>query len=167
MRGGSVFVAAGNYQISVGQTGSLALQPVQNGLQDMLTSYGITVENKLVLDTQNTPFPIQVQRNAGADAITETQAVNYPQFVDVRSNGMDSSNPSVARLQLAANPPILAPIRIVTERFVSIEMMPIEIAVAMYHQRTMLPISVDEDIEELLPQLPFDAPLVEGFAFKT
>src|SRR5207244_1385265 len=35
MRGGSVFVAAGNYQMSVGQSGGLDLQPVANGLQDM------------------------------------------------------------------------------------------------------------------------------------
>ena len=98
MRGGSVFVAAGNYQISVGQDGNLALQQVQNGLQDMLTSYGITVGQQLVLDTQNVPFPAQIQRNVGGDAVTEMQAVNYPPFVDVRSDGMDTSNPSVARL---------------------------------------------------------------------
>ncbi len=98
MRGGSVFVAAGNYQMSVDPTGNLALQPVDNGLQDMLSSYGITVEKKLVMDTQNVPFPIQVQRNLGGATVTEIQAINYPPFVDVRASGMDSSNPATARL---------------------------------------------------------------------
>ncbi len=98
MRGGSVFVAAGNYQMTVGQSGGLALQPVANGLQDLLASYGIMVEQKLVLDQQNAPFPVPVQRNVGGATVQEIQAINYPQFVDVRSNGMDQSSPVVARL---------------------------------------------------------------------
>jgi ABC-2 type transport system permease protein len=90
MRGGAVFVAAGNYEIMVTQEGGLGLQAVSNSLQEMLASYGITVEQKLVLDEQNGVIPLPV---SGGVSI-----VNYPHFVDVRSNAMDQSSPIVARL---------------------------------------------------------------------
>jgi len=102
MRGGSVLVAAGNYQMTLDGSGGLGLQSTDNGLQDMLASYGITVEKKLIMDTQNTPFPVQVNRNAGGTTVTDIQAINYPPFVDVRTNGMDSSSPVVARIAAIA-----------------------------------------------------------------
>jgi ABC-2 type transport system permease protein len=100
MRGGSVFLAAGNYQIGVDQfTGGLTLQPVTGGLSDLLDSYGIKVDQQLVLDTRNVPFPIPVQRNVGGVTVQEIQAINYPQFVDVRPDGMDRGSPIVSNLQ--------------------------------------------------------------------
>jgi ABC-2 type transport system permease protein len=98
MRGGSVLVAAGYYQMSVTPDGALGVQAVPNGLQDVLASYGITIEPKLVRDTQNAPFPVPVQRNVGGTVVNEIRAVNYPDFVDVRSNGMDQDSPVAARL---------------------------------------------------------------------
>jgi ABC-2 type transport system permease protein len=98
MRGGSVFVAAGNYQIQASPDGSFSLAPLTGGLSDMLTSYGITVDQKLVLDTQNQPFPVPATRNVGGVSVQEIQPVNYAQFLDIRSDGMDQSNPSVASL---------------------------------------------------------------------
>lgn len=98
MRGGSIFVAAGNFQIASSPTGGLGLEPLTNGLQDLLTSYGIKVEQQLVLDTQNAPFPVQVNRNVNGVTVQDVQALNYPQFVDVRSNAMDHSSPIVASL---------------------------------------------------------------------
>ncbi|MCL4506964.1 MAG: Gldg family protein [Chloroflexi bacterium] len=97
MSGGSVIVAAGNYTIAPSQTG-ISLQPVQNGLDDMLASYGITVSNALVLDTQNEPFPSQVSRDVNGATVREIQALNYPFFVDVRPDAMDTASPIVSRL---------------------------------------------------------------------
>lgn len=99
MRGGAVFVAAGNYRINQNPyDGSLILEPLVDGLQDMLAAYGVTVEEQLVLDTQNEPFPVQVQRDAGGFIITEIQAMNYPYFVDVRPGGMNRSSAIVQNL---------------------------------------------------------------------
>ncbi|RMF79919.1 MAG: ABC transporter permease, partial [Chloroflexi bacterium] len=94
MRGGSVFVAAGNYRMAVDQfTGGLTLEPIQDGLQEMLASYGITIENELVMDTQNAPFPIRTQRDLGSGVVVnEIQAINYPQFVDVRGAGLNQNS---------------------------------------------------------------------------
>jgi len=100
MRGGSVVVAAGSYGINVDPyTGSLMLPPLEDGLHDLLASYGITVERALVLDPQNAPFPVTVNRNLGSGIVVqEIQAVDYPYFVDIRSDGMDTQNSIVSNL---------------------------------------------------------------------
>jgi len=99
MQGGAVVVATGNYFFNPDpMTGGLGVAPVQDGLRDMLASYGINVQDNLVMDPQNEPFPIQVQRNVGGLTVREIQALDYPYFVDVRSNGMDQQSPILASL---------------------------------------------------------------------
>ncbi len=99
MRGGAVVVAAGNYVLSQQQfPGGLTMDPVTDGLQEMLQSYGITVENSMVLDPQNEPFPVQVARQVGNMQVVEIQQASYPYFVDVRPNSMDKQSPIVANL---------------------------------------------------------------------
>lgn len=99
MRGGSVVLAAGNYAIAPDQlSGSLGIQPIENGLRDMLASYGIDVQQSLVMDQQNEPFPVQVNRNVGGLQVQEIQAMNYPFFVDVRADGMDRQSPILANI---------------------------------------------------------------------
>ncbi len=99
MRGGSVIVAAGSYALTVDMFGqNLALEPVQGGLADLLDSYGIRIENALVMDPQNEPFPVQVDRAVGNTIVREVQAINYPFFVDVRPDGMDKASPIVSQL---------------------------------------------------------------------
>ncbi len=99
MRGGAVFIAASNYKLSLTQQGGLLMQPIQGGLTDMLASYGIKIENTLVLDTQNAPFPIQVARTVNGTRVNEIQTINYPFFVDVRQDGMDTSGSILAGVQ--------------------------------------------------------------------
>jgi ABC-2 type transport system permease protein len=99
MRGGSVVVAAGNYAITTDQFGSgLALRPLEDGMRDMLSSYGIEVAEALVMDPQNEPFPVPVARTVGGVQIQELQAIDYPFFVDVRPDGMASKSPIVSNL---------------------------------------------------------------------
>jgi ABC-2 type transport system permease protein len=99
MRGGSVIVATGSYGLTVDQLGqNLALKPVEGGLAELLDSYGIRIENSLVMDPQNEPFPVQVERPLGNTVVREMQAVNYPFFVDVRPEGMDKASPIVGQL---------------------------------------------------------------------
>ena len=99
MRGGSVIVAAGNYGITIDQfAGGLALKPLEDGLQEMLASYGIQVEGSLVMDPQNEQFPVQVARQVGGFHVQEIQAIEYPFFVDVRSDGMAVDSPIVSNL---------------------------------------------------------------------
>jgi ABC-2 type transport system permease protein len=99
MRGGAVVVAGSNFRVNVDpMTGMLALAPIEGGLQEMLAHYGVTVEPTMVLDPQNEPFPIAVNREVGGFAVQEMQSINYPYFVDVRADGMASGSPMIASL---------------------------------------------------------------------
>lgn len=91
MRGGSVIVAAGNYTVDVDpMTQGLALRPLDGTLREMLLHYGIDVQQSIVMDDQNQPFPVAVQRQVGGMPVQEIRAVNFPFFVDVRQDGMTS-----------------------------------------------------------------------------
>jgi ABC-2 type transport system permease protein len=99
MRGGAVVVAAGNYMLSPQQFGvGLSIAPLQDGLREMLESYGVKVGESLVMDTRNQPFPVQVQRNVGGINMIELQQIDYPFFVDVRRDAMPTDSPIVANL---------------------------------------------------------------------
>jgi len=99
MRGGAVVVAAGNYGIALDYfTGSLALQPLEENLREVLAHYGIEVEASLVMDPQNERFPQYVTRQVGGFQVREIQAIDYPFFVDIRSGGMDRESPIVSNL---------------------------------------------------------------------
>ena len=99
MRGGAVVVAASNYALAFDQfTGGLSLQPIQGGINDMLENYGVKIENSLVMDSQNEPFPMPVERQVNGVAVQEIQALNYPFFADVRADGMDRTSPIVSKL---------------------------------------------------------------------
>jgi ABC-2 type transport system permease protein len=99
MRGGSVIVSAGNYALSPDPfTGELGVELIGDGVREMLASYGISVEEALVMDPQNEPFPVQVARDLGGIQVREIQAMNYHFFIDVRPDGMDQDSPLLANL---------------------------------------------------------------------
>jgi ABC-2 type transport system permease protein len=99
MRGGAVVVAAGNYVLAPQQfPGGLTMQQVTDGLGEMLAHYGLEVMEGMVMDPRNEPFPIQVQRQVGGAQVLEIQKLDYPFFVDVRSDGMDEESPIVSNL---------------------------------------------------------------------
>ena len=100
MRGGSVIVLTGKYILdasSAGQQG-LTVRRITSGLEDMLATYGVTVEDTMVMDPQNEKFPVPVMKNLGGFQVQQIQMVNYPYFVDVRSDGMDSTSPVLGGL---------------------------------------------------------------------
>ena len=106
MRGGSVVVAGGSFQLAPPDqmTGALSAEPLENGLGDMLACYGITVDRSMVMDPQNEPFPVQVQRMVSGVAVNEIQAINYPFFVDVRADAMDRNSPVVSSVPAVTLP---------------------------------------------------------------
>ncbi len=99
MRGGTVLLAAGNTVIAQNPYGGgLMGQPIVDGVAGLLAHYGITVEQGLVLDAQNEPFPLPQTRQVGNIQVQEYQAFNYPYFVDIRSAGMAKNHPVVSNL---------------------------------------------------------------------
>lgn len=99
MRGGSVIMALSPYKLDLDQINSyLKLTPIDNGMGTLLESYGITLSKDLVMDEQNAPFPVLVNREVGGTQVQEIQAIQYPYFIDVRQNGMEKENMIVSDL---------------------------------------------------------------------
>ncbi len=100
MRGGSVTLASNNYQVAADNfSGGLLLETgATTSLRDWLDFQGVELAEGLVLDPQNQPFPVTVVRDVGGFQVQEIQAVDYPYFVDVRPEGMDTDNPIAANL---------------------------------------------------------------------
>ncbi|MCA9940490.1 MAG: Gldg family protein [Anaerolineales bacterium] len=99
MRGGAVVVVTGGYSVMYDQfSQQLALAPMANGVRDLLAGYGVNVSDSLLLDAQNAQFPVTVARNVGGIQVQEIQAIDYPFFVDVRADGLDTKSPIAANL---------------------------------------------------------------------
>ncbi|HEX7028629.1 MAG TPA: Gldg family protein, partial [Gammaproteobacteria bacterium] len=87
MQGGTVIAATSPYDVAMSQT--LAAHKHKSGLEDWLKHHGVSIEEKMVMDPQNSAFPIPVQRRVGGFVVQETRMINYPYFVDVRSDGLN------------------------------------------------------------------------------
>ncbi len=99
MRGGSVVVLTSSHLLDISPySQNLEAKKTENGIADLLAHYGVTVEESLVMDLQNEPFPIPVSRDLGGFVVQEIQHMAYPFFVDVRKEGMDDDNPITANL---------------------------------------------------------------------
>lgn len=95
MRGGSVVLVTSPY-ISRIAGGSLAMMNRVSGLSDWLQHHGVSIEEALVLDPQNSAFPIPVTREVGGFRFQEVRMVDYPFFVDAREPGLNPSHPVTA-----------------------------------------------------------------------
>jgi ABC-2 type transport system permease protein len=97
MAGGGVIVLGGKYDLNIEamqqEQGGLAVKKVASGLDAVLAAYGVTIQDKLILDPQNEPFPVPVVRNLGGLRVQDIQLVRYPFFVDVRQDGMSEESP--------------------------------------------------------------------------
>jgi len=97
MRGGSVVLLSSPYSVTRERTGLTAAKQ-KSGLEPLLETYGVRIEEEMVLDPQNEPYPVPVNRNIGGFAVQEIQMVPYPYFVDVRGKGLSEENAITARL---------------------------------------------------------------------
>jgi ABC-2 type transport system permease protein len=89
MRGGSVIVADNPYTLEADPYyGSLMLNYKQGNLQNLLSYYGVGFTSNLIMDEQNSMFPATVSRDVNGYSVNQIQAMNYPYFVDVRSDQM-------------------------------------------------------------------------------
>jgi len=97
MQGGTVLVAASSFHVDLGG-GTISARPQATGLEDWLEHNGLGLAPLLVLDPQNTPFPIPVQRSLGGFTVEEIQTLDYPYFPDVRSDGLSADSGITANL---------------------------------------------------------------------
>ncbi|MGO9544051.1 MAG: Gldg family protein [Rhodomicrobium sp.] len=96
MKGGTVVIAASPYDVSL--QGNLNIAKVQTGLEDWLKSYGLTFPDGMVLDRQNSPLPIPVEREVAGIPVRQIQLLDYPYFPDVREDGLAKGEAPTAGL---------------------------------------------------------------------
>ncbi|MEN0067890.1 MAG: Gldg family protein [Myxococcota bacterium] len=84
MRGGSVVALAGAFRIE--PQPPLSTRPTDPGLRNMLKTYGVKVDNSLVMDNDNVPLPLPIQN--------QLVKVRYPYFPN--GFGVDRLNPDHA-----------------------------------------------------------------------
>ncbi|MEA3275377.1 MAG: Gldg family protein [Pseudomonadota bacterium] len=114
MQGGTLILAASPYHVDLSGRAIVArMQPT--GLEAWLAHVGIELEPTLVMDPQNTPFPIPVQREVAGFVVEEIQTIAYPYFPDIRDEGMDQETGITSGLgQITVN--WVSPIRIDQEK---------------------------------------------------
>ena len=99
MRGGALVVANGRFTLDPsGARGGIGVKKVESKLEDLLATWGIEVEQTMVLDPQNEAFPIPVERDVMGMRVREVQLLSYPYWVDVRASGMATGTPVLAGL---------------------------------------------------------------------
>jgi len=96
MEGGTVILSTSPFNVTL-QRG-LSATPHESGLEKWLEHNGITLKKEMVLDPQNSAFPIPVQRNVGGFIVQETRLVSYPYFIDIREEGMEQQSGITAGL---------------------------------------------------------------------
>ena len=96
MKGGTVIAATSPFDVSIGDT--LTARKTKSGLTDWLRHNGLAIADRLVLDPQNSRLPLPVERDLGGFHVREIKMLDYPYFVDLRSDGMPSVNGPTAGL---------------------------------------------------------------------
>ncbi len=102
MQGGSVVLATSPFEPSFGQ--SLSATPVESGITDWLTHYGVSIRNTFVLDTRSATLPVPRTRTVGGLQMREYQQLPYPHFPDLRGASINPEHPITSGLnQLTMN----------------------------------------------------------------
>jgi ABC-2 type transport system permease protein len=113
MKGGTVVIATSPLEVSM--QGNLNANKTVSGLEDWLKSHGLTLGDGMVLDPQNSPLPIPVEREVSGIPIRQVQLLDYPYFPDVREDGLGKGDtPALGLRQLTLS--WAAPIAVDTEK---------------------------------------------------
>jgi ABC-2 type transport system permease protein len=92
MRGGTVIAATSPFSANLSRN-RLSLARHDSGLVEWLQHHGFKIEEQLVMDPQNSAFPLPVTRQVGALRFQEMRMIDYPYFTDLRGEGLNQDNP--------------------------------------------------------------------------
>ena len=90
MKGGSIVIFSSPLDVA-SQSDNISIIPHKSGLKEWLLHHGIEIKDELVSDMKNSSFPVPVDRKIGDYTIRETQLMNYPFFIDIRGDVLESS----------------------------------------------------------------------------
>ena len=97
MKGGTIVIASGAYGAQFSAAGLSAL-PRNSGLSEWLAHHGVEVGASMVMDPQNSAFPVPVTREVGGFSFQDLVMLDYPYFIDVRGDGLNEQAPMLAGL---------------------------------------------------------------------
>jgi ABC-2 type transport system permease protein len=113
MKGGTVVIATSPLKVSL--QGALNAVKTPSGLEDWLAFNGLSLSQGMVLDKQNTPLPVPVERDVGGVPVRQLQLIDYPYLIDIRGDGIAKGEaPTVGLSQLTLS--WAAPIEIDPEK---------------------------------------------------
>jgi len=87
MQGGTVAAVTAPFDVTL--QGRLGAEKHSSGMEQWLAHQGINLEQTMILDRKNAPFPVPMERQVGMFKVRETRLINYPYFLDIRKNGMN------------------------------------------------------------------------------
>jgi ABC-2 type transport system permease protein len=96
MKGGTVVLATSPFAPSL--RGNITVTPQPSGLKEWLAFNGLSQDDTMVLDPQNSPFPVPVERDVAGVPIRQMHLLDYPYFVDIRADGMGKGEAPTAGL---------------------------------------------------------------------
>ncbi|MBY4677027.1 Gldg family protein [Marinobacterium arenosum] len=108
MRGGTVIVASSPFRAELADR-RLSLSRHESGLQAWLAHHGLSIDDSLVLDPQNSALPVPVTRQAGGFRFQELHMLDYPYLVEAgpaELNGDNAITANLPRLTLAWASPL-------------------------------------------------------------
>jgi ABC-2 type transport system permease protein len=97
MRGGTVVAATSPFSASLSRD-RISLAPHVSGLAKWLQHHGLQIETQVVMDPQNSAFPLPVTRRVGTLRFQEMRMIDYPYFADLRGDGLNQDNPITSGL---------------------------------------------------------------------
>ncbi len=103
MAGGTVVVASSAYTTTLTQQAMTAI-PTNTGMSDWLAHHGVEIEQAMLMDSNNSRLPVPVTRQVGPISIQEVRMIDYPYFVELSSDGLNSENPITNSLNQLALP---------------------------------------------------------------
>jgi len=98
MQGGTVILATSPYRSQIQAQGMSAVNYNSN-LHEWLQHHGVNIENTFVMDTQNTAFPMPIDRQVGMFSVREISMLDYPYFIELREKGLNQKHPITSNLQ--------------------------------------------------------------------
>lgn len=97
MRGGTIIAATSPFSAQLNRN-RINMQHQNSGLEKWLQHNGLKIEEQLVMDPQNSAFPVPVTRQVGAFRFQEVRMIDYPYFADLRQSGLSQDSPITAGL---------------------------------------------------------------------
>ncbi len=114
MQGGTVLMATSPYKAQIQQQ-TMKAADVNSNLEAWLEHNGLSMDKSIVMDMQNSQFPVPVTRQVGMFSVQEYVQVDYPFFMELRDSELNEDHPVTSGL-MQLSVPWASPIKLDAEK---------------------------------------------------